>query len=330
MSIKYVVDLLQTGALDLDPSFQRRSIWNRDQKSRFIETLLMGLPVPSFYFAEEPHGRLSVIDGKQRLLAILEFMNGSLKLSSIGHAYNLNGMSFDEVPLPNQRRFLTRGALRVIVLREDSPDWAKRTLFVRLNTAGEELTRQEIRNALFPGRLNDALNEMANAEFLLRQFSNAPHSHSRMGDVELPLRFLALSEEERFPERLTADLLDRFMSEHWNISTDLVVKYVQRFRRSLSACEAIWGDNAFKRFQRGRWSGPPTISIFDVEMVACSQVSDRVIQEAVGRKNSLHEMLERAFNHSAFESKMPLSPKLAQKRARILAAALEDFSRGLQ
>ena len=297
MALMNVASLAQSGALDLSPKFQRRNRWDRSRQSRLIESFLLNIPVPAVYLAEERRGRFTVIDGKQRLTAIADFLNSEFGLSPLPLLPELEGMSFSELSLAQQGALNLR-PLRAVTIMRQTPDWIKYEVFIRLNTGGQPLNYQEIRNVAFPGPLNDAIIDLSEDPFLRHQLkirSESSSNYALMTDVTYVLRFLALHEYwEDFSGSLQGTL-DRFMLKHSGDSEREVHEQRERFTRAIRACESIWNQLAFRRFDGRQWRDQLIGGVYDAQMVACSLVSDSIINRAIDRSSLVDELLTRAF-----------------------------------
>lgn len=169
-----VRDLIEKGeTINLRPEYQRRLRWSNSQKSKLIESLLLNIPVPPVFFYENEAARYEVMDGQQRLSAIRDFFAGDFTLTGLRVLEPLNGLRYTKCP-PRVKRTLDRASISAIVLlleseneRKETGGKAKRSIadirrlvFDRLNTGGRTLNAQEIRNALNPGPLNEAIVEI--------------------------------------------------------------------------------------------------------------------------------------------------------------------------
>ena len=150
-SIKNVYDLIKDGDIDLSPSFQRNLVWDRKQKCRLIESILLRIPLPVFYFASDEEGLLSVVDGLQRLSAIRDFMDNKFALSDLEYLdESCNGRFYSKEPALD-RKFLRRiqnTQIGINIIDASSPSDVKYDVFRRLNTGGKPLNTQELRNCL--------------------------------------------------------------------------------------------------------------------------------------------------------------------------------------
>jgi hypothetical protein len=220
--------LVANHRIDLSPRYQRRHRWNAARQSKLIESFLMNVPVPPVFLNEDNYGRYSVIDGKQRLFAINEFLRGRLRLTGLHVFHEINGKTFDDLPGDLQAVIETRGVLRaVIVLRQSSSD-IKFEVFQRLNTGGVRLNPQEIRNSTYPGTLNNVILDLSeNADFrrLLRVKDERTSAIVReMRDAELVLRYFTFSATwETFSSGMMRHM-DEHMSSHQEIATEDAAK----------------------------------------------------------------------------------------------------------
>jgi uncharacterized protein with ParB-like and HNH nuclease domain len=144
--------------LILNPDFQRKYKWDKDgwaRASKFIESSLMRIPLPSCYFAEDKEGRHFVIDGVQRLSTIAKFFNDEFTLEGLSKFKELEGKKFSE--LGDLKAELEATTIRCIVLRKDNPQAIVREIFSRLNQGAVKLSDQEVRHALYPISLHTSL-----------------------------------------------------------------------------------------------------------------------------------------------------------------------------
>ncbi len=195
------------------PEYQRELVWNDEQKSKFIESVLLGLPVPFIFgVAEEAHDdRIAIIDGRQRLGALESFLTNSLVLTQLEKLDAFEGFRFSDFSDLQQRRFQRRG-IRVVVL--DSADMSTQfDMFERLNTTGKNPTRAEIRRGAFPGPITELIKRMARNpvfEELTPMRSTQVDQRER---EELALRLLAFSTAYQEFQHSVKGFLDGFLRE---------------------------------------------------------------------------------------------------------------------
>lgn len=210
-----VVSQLKRGNIQLNPRFQRRDAWKRDRKSRFIESLIVGLPIPQIVLAEskQDRGKFIVLDGKQRLLSILQFWglgegkNNAYALSGLTLRGDLKKKSF--VDLSTNAAYepdynaLCNQAIRTVVIRNWKDTNFLHTVFLRLNTGSVTLSPQELRQALLPGPFSDYVDDAAGQSTSLRKLLGITGPDPRMRDIEILARFLAFRFfAEKYPGRM--------------------------------------------------------------------------------------------------------------------------------
>jgi hypothetical protein len=210
-----IVSQLKRGNIQLNPRFQRRDAWKRDRKSRFIESLIVGLPIPQIVLAEskQDRGKFIVLDGKQRLLAIMQYWglgqgeNNAYALSGLTLRKDLGRTTFKELStdpdLESEYNALCNQAIRTVVIRNWKDTNFLHTVFLRLNTGSVNLSPQELRQALLPGKFSDYVDEAAAESAGLRKLLGLEGPDPRMRDIEILARFLAFRFfAETYPGRM--------------------------------------------------------------------------------------------------------------------------------
>ena len=249
----------EDGTLILQPDFQRHFIWSAAKSSRLIESALMEVPLPAVYLFEEPNGKISVIDGQQRLTAFISFVRGSFlhsnkpfALSGLNALEHLNGEKFSSLSREEQRKI--RGTnIRTITFKKESDPDLKFDVFERLNAESTSLNAQELRNCVYRGPYNDLLKELS--EFPdFRRLMGISAPHKRMRDVEYVLRFAA------FYHKPYSSPIKRFlnqdMEENRNISETDARKLREAFRKTVRIIRTLLGDKACRRFVPGTEKEP--------------------------------------------------------------------------
>lgn len=172
------------------PDYQREFVWNPDQQSKFIESLLLGVPITPILFAEDEDLHYEIIDGSQRVRTIIAFIDNVLKLRKLDTLTELNGLKFSDLPKYYQSVFKKRD-FRILVVTKNSDPAIRRDVFNRVNTTGEGLTDSEIRKGSYSGKFYDLVIELA----ALKDFQDicpvTDKSQTRGEYEELVLRFLA-------------------------------------------------------------------------------------------------------------------------------------------
>lgn len=175
----------------LDSDFQRENIWNKQRKAELVESVLMGLPLPIFYFNQDKYGRLIVVDGRQRLTALFEYMDDKFALDKLKILPEMNGLKFSELSSVMSGK-IEDFQLQAHVILPPTPDRIKFDIFDRVNRGGIQLNKQEIRNALYQGEATRMLNRLVKSVEFIEATGNAFQREKRMKDKYLLNRFIAL------------------------------------------------------------------------------------------------------------------------------------------
>ena len=226
--VRQLIDMVASNEINISPDYQRQFVWMQDRESELIESLLLGIPIPSLYMAvNAADGKWEVVDGVQRLSTILHFHGDAdhlrrirrdepLRLAGLGKLSHLNGATFAELPMLVRTGFLNR-AVRVTTLNDRSDYNVRFDLFERLNTGGVTLHPQEIRNIVYRGQFRIALQRLSlNAD--LRTVLRLPRG---TGDVqasaqyeEAVLRFFAYLDCYQDFGHLVTQFLNTYMHAH--------------------------------------------------------------------------------------------------------------------
>ncbi|MFM6529284.1 MAG: DUF262 domain-containing protein, partial [Dolichospermum sp.] len=201
-----ILDQLIRNNIQLTPRFQRRDAWDITLKSRFIESLILGFPVPQIVLAvnRQEKGKFIVLDGKQRLLTILQFYGGSdERISNNNNAFALKNLEFrrdligkkyedfkNDVFLSSVRNDLDNQTIRTVLIRSWTQENLLYKIFLRLNIGGTPLSPQELRQALHPGTFTNWLDDQSVESKALRKIFKSSNPDYRMRDVELLLRYI--------------------------------------------------------------------------------------------------------------------------------------------
>ena len=285
LALRTVATMADSGAIDLAPQFQRRDRWSPEKQSSLIESFLLNIPIPPVYLAEESLGRFAVIDGKQRISAVRDYLSGDLALRGLAELKGLEGARFDDLPVELKGNLDLR-PLRSVTLLQQSAPHLKYVVFHRLNTGGEVLNAQELRNVVFRGPLNDLIYTLAGNKFLLKQIKamnmKSP-AYRNMQDADWTLRFLTLSETWRSFSGDLAASMDQFMDSRRTIKPSELAQLQKRFKRAIAGCADLWGDNAFRRPDNNVWRDQALAGMYDAEMVAVNELTDSELRKLKGK-----------------------------------------------
>ncbi len=176
------------------PEYQREFVWDITRQSRFIESIILGLPIPLIFVAEIPEtGRLEIVDGSQRVRTLAAFMTNQLQLNNLKKLASLNGFYFKELA-PSRQRRLKNTLLRTVVLSDKADERVRNDMFDRINTSSLDLTPMETRKGLYRGKFIDFVFECGKNDIFLQLCPIGNYFQNRYEEAELALRFFALAE----------------------------------------------------------------------------------------------------------------------------------------
>ncbi len=294
-----VLDQLVRGNIQLNPRFQRRDAWNVTRKSRFIESIMLGFPIPQIVLAsnEKERGKFIVLDGKQRLLTILQFYgrsetpNNKFSLKDLEFRADLNGHTYEDLksslfsedvldPLDNQ-------TIRTTLIRNWHTENFLYKIFLRLNVESTPLSPQELRQALHPGDFINFLDDQSIKSQALRKILKSKSPDFRMRDVELLLRYVAFHyflSEYRGNLKAFLDMTCERLNKHWKEQNGDVHHTVCQFEKAVETTIDIFGEKKFSRM----WLSDSKVyrsqfnrAILDVMVF---YFSDDLIREAARKK----------------------------------------------
>jgi len=242
----------------LKPELQRNYVWDRTEASRFIDSILLGLPVPSIFLAQQPDERLLIVDGYQRIMTVHNYVKGIFstdgKVFRLSRSEKINsrwrGKAFTELTDTEQRKIRNTTIHAIIFIQQEpqNDDTSLFQVFERINTSGRSLMPQEIRNCVAQGKLNSLLFE-SNKNHKWREIFGLEKPDARMRDMEYILRFFALSSrkfKEDNRERISLRrFLDLYMKENQNPTDEQVEQFSVRFNNSIELIHNTFGTSAF-------------------------------------------------------------------------------------
>lgn len=298
MSIGEIINLYKDGELDIHPEFQRIYRWSDSQKSKLIESILLGIPLPSIFVAQRQDGVWDVVDGLQRLSTIFSFIGifkdeneeilPPLELSETEYIPSLKDMKWDntesiekELPVELKRTF-KREKIDIKIIQKESDDNAKYELFQRLNTGGSKLSDQEIRNCLLlmlNHDMYDWLKEISeNTDFQ----ACIPITDKQVDEqiyMEIALRFViyrhfsptrasGFSDLNLF---ITTEMKEVLFMEDFDRENEKIV-----FERTFELFNELLQEDSFKKFshEQNKYKGPFSLSIFEVLAVGASSIEE--------------------------------------------------------
>lgn len=246
------------GRIELQPEFQRDYVWTPKIARRFIESIFLGLPVPTIYLAETEDNRFLVIDGQQRLQTIVNFHENRFSLSSVSveSLSELQGLLFKDLQSALQDRFEDY-RLAVTVLEKSCSPELKFDMFERLNQGSVKLNNQELRNCIYRGPYNKLLSRLSDSEVFLNACGwKSPQR--RMKGEEMVLRFFAFHFRNVQSIKTFDGALNEEMRANQFLLADDAGQRERVFRDALSLCVQVFGSNPFRMWVAGRNEADPT------------------------------------------------------------------------
>ena len=260
-------EMCAEGDLDPQPKYQRGYVMDDKQASKLIESILIGIPIPSIYLCEELDGTNSVIDGQQRITSFVRYMDNEFPLRGLEELSNLNGKYFKDLDKADQRA-IKQTSLNCIVLKKESQE-LKYEIFARLNQGSTKLKPQELRNCIFKGSFNDMLEDIAERNYLLKELFIA--ENKRKDYQEYILRFFALRNYTEYSSSLNKTMND-YMIKHQNADEKEIDDSRRLFNSTIDIIKQVIGNNAFCAYDRvnEKMSNKFSGSVYDSIAVAFS------------------------------------------------------------
>ena len=286
-TISALRDKLDRGQLDLQPKFQREYVWSTrpELPSRLIESLLLEIPIPPIYFGKVADGRLEVIDGQQRLTALVNFVSNKAPLRKLHRMSSLNHKFFKDLAKDQQEKILDT-PIRSIVIDAGANTELRYEVFERLNRGSMVLNEQELRNCVYRGPFNDLLAELEKDTYW-RKAKGGDAAEGRFKEREMILRFFAFA--NRLPN-YTGNL-KRFLNEYMGQyapkeAQDLKV-HANLFKQTMQNIYAVFGEKSARLYEinprnnKGGWDTKFSVMALDIQASALiNQPSNKVQQAA--------------------------------------------------
>lgn len=288
-TVATILNQIEQGNIDLNPGFQRRNAWNDKKRSKLIESIMIGYPIPEIVLAEDKNKRNSfiVIDGKQRLLTIAGFKSPETylywtkknpKTTGLTSSYNLK--SFEDISAnPNYLRIFENSALRCTVISNYPSDESLYDIFYRLNSGSTPLSSQELRQALNKGPFSEYLILVTDEDNVLRQVMNLKEPDKRLRDVEVLLRCMSFLRYSMYYKGNLLQFLDKttgFFNEKWETEEndikelkDRVMTIIDKLIRVFGSCQAV-----ARKYKNGEQNAQFNRVILEVLVYYFNQIDD--------------------------------------------------------
>ena len=259
-----LIKRIKNKEINLETDFQRKSgLWSKTQKSQLIESLLLKIPLPAFYFDAEMEDYWLIIDGLQRITTLKEFIiDRSLKLTGLEFFCDLERFTYEELPRAFIRR-IEETNLVAFTVKKGTPVNVKYNIFKRINTGGLELTPQEIRHALYQGQATKLIKELSQT----KEFKEATEYSirtERMMDQEFVLRFIAVCffGVEKY-EGLPEDFLNNTMGYINQVDENKLKMFENSFVHVMTLARKIFGRYAFRKMSGDGWKRPINKAVYE-------------------------------------------------------------------
>lgn len=278
MSIGELINLYKDGEIKLDPAFQRLFRWEPEQKTKLIESILIGIPVPEIFVAQKSDNTWHVVDGVQRLSTLFQLtgeLKGyeELKLDSCKYIPSLEGQTWKTLPDEAQRA-IRRSKLNISILMTGGSDEAQYELFQRLNTGGTSLSEQEVRNCLIlmiNESFFDVINKLKDYQNFKECINLTPDSYKQEEHMELILRmFIGYHNNINYAEH--GSLHRIVMSDFIDKETIRLTKeadteiFEDVFKRTFDKLKNTLGADSFQKYDtdRKKFRGGFNVSVFEM------------------------------------------------------------------
>jgi hypothetical protein len=325
------------GELILKPDYQRNYVAPIGIASRLIESILIDVPIPVIYLAEEPDGRYSVIDGQQRLTSFLSYIEGKFpngkdfRLSKLKVLSGLNNKKFDQLDKTTQAKIKTT-TLHSIIIKKESNEDIKFEIFERLNTGSIKLNEDEIRNTVYRGRYIKLLAELSeNTTF--HNLVDLQKYKDRMIYRGMILRFFALSEKSYINYKTPMkQFCNKQLRDNRNLLDEKYEEFKKRFEHCVELVRLVYGNTAFRRYisaqgdKPGYWSiNKVNMALYDVQMVGFARYEKRdVLKHADSIRDGILNLM---INNNDFIQAIELktsNTKILQQRFKLYDEMLSN------
>lgn len=331
LTLDQIITRINYNEIDLAPDFQRmRGIWKSDRKSRLIESLLLRIPIPVFYVAEDDDEHWAVVDGVQRISTIYDYATNQFPLTQLQYLKWLDGQKYEELPRQFQRR-IDETQIVVNVIESSTPTEVMFNVFVRINTGGMTLNGQEIRHAINPGPVRKYLDCLSKSEEFTKA-TDGSVNQTRMADRECVLRFMAFHVESW--EEYNANDLDAYlgniMKKINKMTPEMRDEFSSDFKKAMRAAYDIFGKESFRKppgeNNRRRPVNRALLEAWGVQLARCSPEQIGIlVRRCEDVKRRFDEL---ARNDSDFDNSISYStssPRRVKKRFQSIEQLVMEF-----
>ena len=338
-SIREFASMLQDGDLDLQPEYQRKYVATPKIASKLIESVIMDVPIPVIYLAEEQDGTYSVIDGQQRLTSFLSFINGkypsgdTFKLTGLKVYKELNRKTFSDLEKEHQNK-IRKTTLHTIVIKKESNEDVKFEIFERLNTGSIKLNEDEIRNTVYRGNYIKLLAELEESE-TFHNVVQKDNYKKRMIYRGMILRFFAISEKSYLNYQPSMkQFCNKELRDNRFLTDEKTKEYRNRFNDCIDLVKVVFGETAFRRYiptdkerEQGNWTTTRiNMALYDIQMCGFVNYSKN---EVLRNADFIREaMIELMINNREFIDSILIqtsNKEVLKKRFKIWFEKLDEI-----
>lgn len=325
--------------LDLQPGFQRQgNLWSLEKQSRLIESLMLKIPLPAFYFDASQGEQWKVIDGLQRLTAMRRFLVGipdpnepdgeAIQTPFCGLQYltDFNGITFQDLPRQYIRR-IQESTIIAYTVEKGTPEAVVFNIFQRINTGGVPLEPQEIRHAMYQGKATKLTEELAKSKEFIKATGKAV-SPERMLDLEYVTRFIAFTEldYQKYYKGDINSFLNRALKAVNAYPDEGLDKIRKSFKRIMGKCADLFGKYAFRRYNATGRRGPINKTIFELWAICFKTLPNTDIDILIANQEKFLIAFRNLQQTDAFILAMKANDSYAlNRRVGLTKKMLEEF-----
>lgn len=256
--IAYLVEQYHKGEFFIPLSYQRNFVWRENDKCLFVESVLMGLPIPFMFFADTDDGRIEIVDGAQRIQTLVQFIENAFQLKGLEVLTKSNEFTFSDLDPAVQRRFLNT-SIRVVFLEQGTTEQTRQEIFKRINTGGRHIKPAESRRGSYEGKFKVFLEECVRNETFNKLAPRTKMTEDRFEGFELVARFFAYSEAYRNGFKGYNGNVSKFIDKYVEKQNaackhdDTIIPVCkEKFEKMLDYAKNILGDRGFRKSEKSQ------------------------------------------------------------------------------
>ena len=255
-SLSDLFRMISENQLDLQPDFQRNYVWTNKKASKFIESLLLGIPIPTIFLAEDKSedAIYEVVDGQQRLTSIKKFFDDKLKLTGLVTLSDFNNKKFTDLDEKYQRLLKNSRTLSVVIIKNESDPTIKFDIFQRINEGAIKLSSQELRNVIYRGKMIDTISNLSKETSFKQIFNQESMTVKKKIDEEFILRMIAMNEfvldntdklslSDKYRGSLST-AMNSFLEDYRN-DNDKAAEVFNLFEKTIDIIISVFGKDTF-------------------------------------------------------------------------------------